>query len=335
MIEKNIEDTEYLKNIIHNIELENLNFINKIFKENIKMKIYSMRSFKNMNIECTLIDLFNNILVFIQKKLNFKKKEQNLFRLKLKEKNLNFEKIFKDALQLNSSFKELIDQETKEYKYKNITKKEIDEWSKEINLEFVKNTTFFQKFEPLENYYNIIDNNFLVFFMFCMDFYTLNRMFMTFDMTGEKGKRGPIICRKQDTPKYIIFYGGTAHTETYAYFFEKIFGAKPDIELDSEKDEDGENINACITFEKPFNFFEDIDISNDPNLDEAKKEKKQKCRGLSGGFTNKISRKSSYKAKPKIKQKKNIKKSNKKNRKRSRKSRKSRKSKKIKKVVKN
>ena len=40
-----------------------------------------------------------------------------------------------------------------------------------------------------------------------------------------------------------------AHTETYAYFFEKIFGAKPDIELDLKKDEDGENINACITFE--------------------------------------------------------------------------------------
>ena len=59
-----------------------------------------------------------------------------------------------------------------------------------------------------------------------MDLYTLDRMFKTFDMSGEKSKRGPKICRNQDTPKYIIFYGGAAHTDNYAYFFEKFLYKK-------------------------------------------------------------------------------------------------------------
>ena len=106
-----------------------------------------------------------------------------------------------------------------------------------------------------------------------MDLYTIERMFKTFDMSGDNGERGPKICRNQDTPKYIIFYGGAAHTDNYAYFFKTFFGKKPDLFLHADynkepktlknkvknilkKEEEKKAVdikynNACITFKKP------------------------------------------------------------------------------------
>ena len=57
-----------------------------------------------------------------------------------------------------------------------------------------------------------------------IDFYTLLRMFIDFDISGKKSKRGPRTCRNIESQNRIIAYTGNAHTINYIEILKKCFG---------------------------------------------------------------------------------------------------------------
>ena len=77
---------------------------------------------------------------------------------------------------------------------------------------------------------------------------------INFDYNSSKDKRGPIKCRSKEyeTPKFIIFYGGSAHVRRYTEFINTHFNTTPDLKIINE-----DRYNPCIKFDEEFDFFED------------------------------------------------------------------------------
>jgi hypothetical protein len=101
----------------------------------------------------------------------------------------------------------------------------------------------------LELYEQMNDDLFHVCMYMPMDVYVLCRLFIRFD--PNKMNRGPLGCRnlKYQEAKNVIIYGGVAHIDLYASFFEKYFNVRPSIDYNL-------GINQCIGFDKPFDFWE-------------------------------------------------------------------------------
>ena len=279
-----IENTKYLLEFLYPTELENqdyISYVNEIYI--VLIQVFNNRFKLKKEKGCNIKISFDSILLIFSKYLFKKSKLSQKYKDKFNLHNIS-QYYRKDVYQTNYKYMYKVSAQHPKYgKWDKIDYKysidNILEIFDIINYENFNEDFFYKNFYKIKYFIYIINSNFFYFNSCIMDLYTLERMFKTFDMSGEKGERGPKICRNQDTPKYIIFYGGAAHTDRYAYFFETFFGKKPDLFLhadynkepktfknkvknilkkEEEKLIDYKYNNACITFKKPFNFFEGI-----------------------------------------------------------------------------
>jgi hypothetical protein len=91
-----------------------------------------------------------------------------------------------------------------------------------------------------------------------MDIFLLLRLFSKFD--SSKMERGPLYCKKTQYPKNIIIYCGDAHQEFYTFFMKEYFDITPDLYIYASN---LENPNQCLTFNPPFDFFENLQVTRD------------------------------------------------------------------------
>lgn len=84
-----------------------------------------------------------------------------------------------------------------------------------------------------------------------MNAYTLARMLINFD-TRKLG-RGPEGCRNSRNSKYILFYGGSAHSKLFSHFITKYYHIIPDILINNTSP-----FRQCIVLDEPFDFLENI-----------------------------------------------------------------------------
>ena len=104
-----------------------------------------------------------------------------------------------------------------------------------------------------------------------MHYYSLLRMFQQYTYK----ERGPNNCKNMLINKNIIFYAGDAHIRFFKGFINEYYNIKPNISIQNETNlddiisiqnktnlDDVKSIQQCIKFDKPFNYFETIPISN-------------------------------------------------------------------------
>ena len=90
-----------------------------------------------------------------------------------------------------------------------------------------------------------------------IDFYTMLRMFMDFDMKDSKSERGPRWCRNKESQNRIIAYTGHNHTENYVEVLQKHFAEHLVFSINHNENKILEFKDADINTDG-FNNFNDI-----------------------------------------------------------------------------
>ena len=132
--------------------------------------------------------------------------------------------------------------------YFNIINREISKVPDATNL---LNTFYQLKLKHIRERRDTAPNSLIIeLFTIPMDLYTLLRMFIRFDVN--KMSRGPSGCQNVTTPIFIIFEGGSAHSQFFTEFISSYYNTKPDILFDNPYNSPE---YQCIKFSSPFDFF--------------------------------------------------------------------------------